>query len=157
LADTFWRGRDPIEQRLRPCCGDQMPWFTVIGVAADVKTGGIDKKAGTEIYFPVDQIARLDASVYRRFADAGILTVHTVVRTAGTFKEIAPFIRDVAREIDPTVPIVGLREMDDVLQESIRRPWLISRIVGVFAGFALLISVIGTYGLLSYTVTHRRR
>jgi hypothetical protein len=146
LAETFWRGRDPIGQRLRPCCFNQ-PWATVIGVAADVKQGGIDKKAGTEIYFLLDQRARLGVTIG---------TMHVVVRTTAPFEESAPFIRDVAREIDPTVPIVRLREMDDVLQESIRRPRLLSHTVTIFAGLALLIAVIGTYGLLSYTVTNRR-
>jgi predicted permease len=147
LAETFWKGRDPIGQRLRPCCFNQ-PWATVVGVAADVKQGGIDKKAGTEIYFSLDQRARLGTVIG---------TMHVVLRTTAPFDEAAPFIRGVAREIDPTVPIVRLREMDDVLQESIRRPRLLSHTVSIFAGLALLLSVIGTYGLLSYTVTNRRR
>jgi hypothetical protein len=146
LAETFWKGRDPIGQRLRPCCFNQ-PWATVIGVAADVKQAGIDKKAGTEIYFLLDQRARLGVT---------IATMHVVARTTAPFEESAPFIRDVAREIDPTVPIVRLREMEDVLRESIRRPRLLSHTVSIFAGLALLISLIGTYGLLSYTVTSRR-
>jgi predicted permease len=148
LAETFWKGHDPIGQRLRPCCFDQNPWFTVVGVAADVKQGGIDKKAGTEIYFSLDQMARRGVVIG---------TMHVVLRTTAPFDETAPFIRDLVREIDPTVPIVRLREMDDVLQESIRRPRLLSHTVSIFAGLALLISVIGTYGLLSYTVTNRRR
>jgi predicted permease len=147
LAETFWKGRDPIGQRLRPCCFNQ-PWATVVGVAADVKQGGIDKRAGTEIYFLLDQRARLGVTIG---------TMHVVVRTTAPFEESAPFIRDVAREIDPTVPIVRLRELDDVLQASIRRPRLLSHTVSLFAGLALLIAVVGTYGLLSYTVTRRRR
>jgi predicted permease len=146
LAETFWNGRDPIGQRLRPCCFNQ-PWATVVGVAADVKQGGIDQKAGTEIYFLLDQRARLGVTIG---------TMHVVARTTAPFEESAPFIRVVAREIDPTVPIVGLREMDDVLRESIRRPRLLSHTVSIFAGLALLISLIGTYGLLSYTVASRR-
>ena len=57
LVNTFWKGLNPIGQRLRPCCGDQVPWFTVIGVAKDVKQGGVDQKTGTEFYFFVDQTA----------------------------------------------------------------------------------------------------
>ncbi|MGE0704107.1 MAG: hypothetical protein AB7F99_07805 [Vicinamibacterales bacterium] len=148
LKPEAWRGRDPIGHRLRPCCSEKTPWFTVVGVAADVKQGGIDKKAGTEIYFSLDQIAHLGWAIG---------TMHVVVRTTAPFEEAAPVIRDVAREIDPTVPIVRLRELDDVLQESIRRPRLLSYTVSIFAGLALLIALIGTYGLLSYTVTNRRR
>ncbi|MBY0497255.1 MAG: ABC transporter permease [Cyanobacteria bacterium] len=58
LADTFWKGRDPIDQRLRPCCSADTHWSTVVGVAADVKQGGIDKKVGPEIFFLLDQLAR---------------------------------------------------------------------------------------------------
>ncbi len=151
LADTFWKGRDPIGQRLRPCCSAETPWSTVVGVAADVKQGGIDKKAGTEIYFLLEQLARPGSG--NRLVD----TMHVVARTSSAFDETAPFIRAVVREIEPTAPIVRLREMDDVLQDSIRRPRLLSQIVGMFAGLALLIAIVGTYGLLSYTVTNRRR
>jgi putative ABC transport system permease protein len=151
LADTFWQGRDPIGQRLRPCCAAETPWSTVVGVAADIKQGGMDQKAGTEIYFSLDQLARPGSS--NRLVD----TMHVVARTTGAFNDTAPFIRTVVREIEPTAPIVRLREMDDVLQDSIRRPRLLSQIVGIFAGLALLMAVVGTYGLLSYTVTNRRR
>ena len=51
LVKTFWKDLNPVGQRLRPCCGDQVPWFTVIGVAKDVKQGGIDQDTGTEFYF----------------------------------------------------------------------------------------------------------
>ena len=151
LADTFWKGRDPIGQRLRPCCSAETPWSTVVGVAADVKQGGIDKKVGTEIYFLLDQLARPGSG--NRLVD----TMHVMARTTRAFDETAPFIRAVVRDIDPTAPIVRLREMDDVVQDSIRRPRLLSQVVSIFAGLALLIAVVGTYGLLSYTVTNRRR
>ena len=58
LVNTFWKGQNPIGQRLRPGCGDQAPWFTVIGVAKDVKQGGVDRETGTEFYFFVDQTGR---------------------------------------------------------------------------------------------------
>ena len=50
LVRTFWKDLNPVGQRLRPCCGDQVPWFTVVGVAKDVKQGGVDRKTGTELY-----------------------------------------------------------------------------------------------------------
>ena len=57
LVHTFWKGQNPIGQRLRPSGGDQIPWFTVIGVAKDVKQGGVDQKTGTEFYFFIEQTA----------------------------------------------------------------------------------------------------
>ena len=58
FAETFWKGRDPIGQRVKPCCNDKTPWFTVVGVAKDVKQGGVDQETGTELYMSVEQIAR---------------------------------------------------------------------------------------------------
>ena len=51
LVNTFWKGSNPIGQRLRPASPIATPGLTVIGVAKDVKQGGVDQKTGTELYF----------------------------------------------------------------------------------------------------------
>ena len=58
LAKTYWSGQNPIGQRLRPYSEDGgSPWFTVVGVAKDVKLSGVDQPAGTQVYLLVDQLA----------------------------------------------------------------------------------------------------
>ena len=150
LVNTFWKDQNPIGQRLRPaaaiatCRGSR-----VVGVAKDVKQGGVDQKTGTELYFLVDQTAIAAAAARQRRG-----TMNVVLRTTLPPATLRTAIEGVVREADPSVPIVRLRDMDGVFDESIRRPRLLAQLLGGFAGLALLLAAIGTYGVLSL---HGRR
>jgi putative ABC transport system permease protein len=145
LVNTFFRGKNPIGQRLRPCCGDQIPWYTVVGVAKDVKQGGIDQKTGTEFYRFIEQNA------------GGPETLNLVLRTTLQASALTQTIERAVREVDRGVPVVRLQGMEDVFAESIRRPRLLAQLIAAFAGLALLLAAVGTYGVLSYMVAERRR
>ena len=58
MVRKFFTDRDPIGARLKPGFGDQLPWFTIVGVLKDVKQGGVAEAAGTELYMLTEQVPK---------------------------------------------------------------------------------------------------
>ncbi|HET9423734.1 MAG TPA: ABC transporter permease [Gemmatimonadaceae bacterium] len=151
-AKRFYKDGNALGRRMRPCCdgpNSPVPWFTIVGIAKDVKQGGLDQPAGTEMYFNIEQGARPNG-----FVPNG---VNLVLRTSQPLGAVAPAIQRVVRTMDPALPIIQLRTMTDVFGGTVTRQRFLSTLLAIFGAVALTLAAIGTYGVVSYLVTERQR
>jgi len=145
MAMTFWPNQNALGRHVRP--GGNKTWCTVIGIVDDVKNAGLDRPAGTEIYFP-----------FRQSSGQGSSDMYVVIRAQGGDPHaMAGVVREQLGEIDPTLPVANVRLMEDVLSRAQARPRFLTLLLSLFSGVALAIATVGIYGVVSYSVARRTK
>lgn len=147
-ARKWWPGRSPIGESIH--YGDRRE-RRIVGVVADVHNDSLVETHGFVVYAPMTQISdELTGAIN------GWFPTSFVVRTAAQIP-LAEIVRRAIAQADPEIPVAKLTTMQAVIEDTIQEPRFFSMLSVGFSAFALLLTVIGLFGLLSYQVTNRTR
>jgi putative ABC transport system permease protein len=157
MAERFWKGRDPVGDRLVIGRNAGMSEFKdepvrqIVGIVGDIRSDGLDTAPRPIMYVPQAQIPDAENAFFHV-----LLPIAWVVRTEGEPSGLIPAIQEQLRRTTG-LPVTDVAPMSRVVQAQTGRQQFSMLLMSIFGSVALLLAAIGIYGLMAYSVEQRRR
>ena len=142
FARRHWPNEDAVGKRIKMGSDETPRFLTVVGVVGRVKMEGLSQDSNrVQGYFPFWQLPFSGMTV--------------IVKATGDPNQLIASAREQVKQLDPDQPIYNIKTMDEIRAESVSSERLNLTLFSIFAGIALVLAVVGIYGVMSYTVTQR--
>jgi putative ABC transport system permease protein len=142
-SQRYWPGEDGIGKRFKIDSSGDTPWIQVVGIVNNVKQSWFDKEIRPQLYLPYLQRPRAKMSL--------------LLRTSGDPSSLIPDVRDQIHAIDKNQPIEEIKTLAQVYKDEISPLRFAAVLMFVIGGVALILSAIGVYGVMSFSVEQRTR
>ena len=148
FAQKFFPGEQVLGKRLKPGAGNGTPqgppWREIVGVVGNMKLYATDREMNPQMYLPSSQLNTW-------------CCLYTVMRSSLDPTSLGASVQRIVSEMDKDIPVTKVRTMNELMSLQVSQPRFAMVLVSTFAALALVLTIVGLYGIMTHAVTRRTR